>query len=262
MNQGNNDHNPQSALIAGESATGKSMSLRNIRNPEGVAYLNCEGKPLPFRSSFKEVRITDPWDIAPFFERAENNKDIHTIVIDSVTFMMDMMETLHVNNPPKNAEGKPDTFKGWANYKEVFSALMHKHVNPSRLSVIMLAHTRDNMDKDEQILKTNVPIKGALKNMGIEAFFTTVVYTRKMSLAKLDDYKNDMLIYNEDDEELGFKHVFQTRITRDTIGSTIRSPDGLFGKKETFINNDVQILLDHLQRFYSPDHQEKPNAKS
>ena len=29
-------------LISGPSATGKSASLRNLRDPEGVLYANCE----------------------------------------------------------------------------------------------------------------------------------------------------------------------------------------------------------------------------
>lgn len=34
--------NDQLVLIAGKSATGKSASLRNLREPESVMYLNCE----------------------------------------------------------------------------------------------------------------------------------------------------------------------------------------------------------------------------
>ena len=31
-------------LIGGESTGGKTASLRNLKNPEGVMYLNCESK--------------------------------------------------------------------------------------------------------------------------------------------------------------------------------------------------------------------------
>ena len=34
-----NDH---LVLIAGPSAVGKSASFMNLKNPEGVMYLNCE----------------------------------------------------------------------------------------------------------------------------------------------------------------------------------------------------------------------------
>lgn len=34
--------NDKLVLISGKSASGKSASLRNIKNPGGVVYLNCE----------------------------------------------------------------------------------------------------------------------------------------------------------------------------------------------------------------------------
>jgi hypothetical protein len=42
-------------LISGKSATGKSMCFRNLKKPEGVMYLGCEGKGLPFASKFQTV---------------------------------------------------------------------------------------------------------------------------------------------------------------------------------------------------------------
>ena len=36
------NENDNLVLICGESAGGKSASLRNSKNPEGVMYLNCE----------------------------------------------------------------------------------------------------------------------------------------------------------------------------------------------------------------------------
>ena len=100
-------------------------------------------------------------------------------------------------------------------------------------------------------MKTEVPIKGALKNNGIEAYFSTVVSTKKMPLTELEPYQSDLLTITDEERELGFKHVFQTRITKDTTGERIRSPMGLFSKEQTFMNNDAQLLLDHLDRFYN-----------
>jgi ABC-type polar amino acid transport system ATPase subunit len=34
--------NDNLVLVCGKSATGKSVSLRNLNKPEGVFYLNCE----------------------------------------------------------------------------------------------------------------------------------------------------------------------------------------------------------------------------
>ena len=49
--------NTQLVLISGMSATGKSASLRNLRNQEKWFYANCEaGKSLPFKNKFKDLR--------------------------------------------------------------------------------------------------------------------------------------------------------------------------------------------------------------
>ena len=89
--------NDNLVLLVGKSAAGKSASLMNLPNPEGVMYLNCEaGKKLPFRSKFKEFTITDPLQVEEAFEAAEGMSDIHTIVVDSLTYLMDMYESNYV----------------------------------------------------------------------------------------------------------------------------------------------------------------------
>lgn len=55
--------NDQLLLISGTSASGKSMSLRDIKNPEKWFYLNCENKRLPFKSKFQDYRITDCYQV-------------------------------------------------------------------------------------------------------------------------------------------------------------------------------------------------------
>jgi hypothetical protein len=45
--------------------------------------------------------------------------------------------------------------------------------------------------------------------------------------------------------------VFQTKLTKDTVNERIRSPMGLFNTSETFMDNDVQKLLNHLHAYYA-----------
>ena len=99
-------------------------------------------------------------------------------------------------------------------------------------------------------MRTSVPIKGALKNTGVEAYFSTVVSSKVMPLKQLEPYKNDMLTITPDDELIDMKYVFQTRHTKKTTGERIRSPIGFFGVNETYINNDAQMVLDHLNKMY------------
>lgn len=141
--------------------------------------------------------------------------------------------------------------QAWSAYNQFFKTLMQDKVLKFGKPTIILAHTQDFIDDKTLETKTYVPVKGALKAQGCESYFTTVVSTKKMSLKDLEPYKNDMLHITEDEELLGFKYVFQTRPTKQTIGERIRSPMGMFSKEETFTDNDVQVLLDHLKDYYN-----------
>lgn len=239
--------NNQLVLISGESATGKSMALAGMRDQEGVMYLNCEaGKKLPFKNKFKEFIITDPYQVFEAFEytAGKGAGQFHTIAIDTATFLMDMFESVHVL-PSTN------TMKAWGQYNQFFKELMQQFVANSTLNVVFTAHTLSKLNEQTGIIETSVPVKGALKNQGIEAYFSTVVSTKKIPLRMLENFKNDMLTITEDDELVGYKHVFQTRLTKETVGERIRSPMGLFTRDQTYVNNDAQILLDHLHHYYA-----------
>lgn len=239
--------NDQLVLISGESSTGKSMSLAGMTPQEGVLYLNCEaGKKLPFKNRFVSHTITDPYQVFEAFEytRGKGAGMFHSISIDTLTFLMDMYESVHVL-PATN------TMKAWGNYNQYFKELMQQYVASSDLNVIFTGHTLSKLNEQTGIIETSVPVKGALKNQGIEAYFSTVVSTKKVPLRILEGYKNDLLNITEDDEILGYKHVFQTRLTKETVGERIRSPMGLFTREQTFIDNDAQALLNHLKQYYA-----------
>lgn len=237
--------NDNLVLIAGKSSTGKSASLMGLENPEGVMYLNCEaGKKLPFKAKFKQYVITDPLQVFEAFEAAENMPDVHTIVIDTLTYLMDMYESLYVYNAT-------NTQKAWGDFAQYYKALMQNYVAKSTKNVIFLAHTADSLNEAEMAMETKVPVKGSIKNNGIESYFSVVISTKKVPLKALRDYNNDLLNITPDEEALGFKYVFQTRLTKDTVGERMRGPLGLFETKETFIDNNAQLVLNRLHDYYA-----------
>lgn len=237
--------NTQLVLISGASATGKSASLRNLRDQEKWFYLGVEaGKPLPFKNSFKDLKIEDPYQVFEAFDYATGNADCDGIIIDSLTFLMDMFESQYVLN-------SSNTMKAWSTYNQFFKTLMQDKVLKFGKPTIILAHTQDFIDERTLETKTYVPIKGSLKAQGIEAYFTSVVSTKKMALKDLEPYKNDMLTITEEDELLGYTYCFQTKLTKQTLGERIRSPMGMFTKEQTYISNDAQVLLDHLKSYYN-----------
>ena len=236
--------NDNLVLLVGKAANGKSASLRNIKNPEGVLYLNCEaGKKLPFRSKFIERVITDPIKHIPqMFTAAESKPEIHTIVLDSLTYLHDMYESKYVLTQANKMEG-------WSNFAQFFKYLMQDLVAKSTKNVIFTAHVKDDVT-DEMVRETSVPVKGSLKNNGIESYFSCVIAAKKKKLTDLEEYKSDLLTITPQEEALGFKYVFQTMITKDTVNERLRGPMGLFAANETFIDNDMQLVLDRLHEYY------------
>ena len=99
-------------------------------------------------------------------------------------------------------------------------------------------------------METMVKVKGSLMNQGIEAYFCNVIAAKKVPLKKLDSYPNTMLTVTPEEEALGFKYVYQTKLTKETVNERIRGPLGLWKTTETFIDNDAQVLLDHLHQYY------------
>ena len=205
-------------LLCGKSATGKSASLQMLKDPEGVMYLNCENnKKLPFRSKFQEFTITDPTDVPDAIDSVQDNKKIHTIVIDSLTYLMDMFESTKVLT-------STNTMKAWGQYAQFMKNMMAQNVANSNKNIIFIAHTSDIFNESEMVNETMVKVKGSLMNTGVESYFSTVIGCKKVPLKNLETYKSDLLSYNDEEKLLEYKYVYQTKLTKDTVNERIRSP--------------------------------------
>lgn len=215
-----------------------------LQNQEGVMYLNCEaGKKLPFKAKFKQYTITDPLQINEAFDAAEKMEGIHTIVVDSLTYLLDMYESVYVLN-------SANTMKAWGDFAQYFKTLMQQYVAKSTKNVIFIAHTSDTMNENEMVMETKVPVKGSLKNNGIESYFTIVLASKKVTLKTLKDYKSELLNITPEEEALGYKYVFQTKLTKETVNERLRGPLGLWDTKETYIDNNVQLVMNRLHEYY------------
>lgn len=236
-----NDH---LILICGKSATGKSASLKYLENPEGVLYLNCEaGKRLPFKNKFKSITITDPKKVPSIIDAANAKDEYHTIVVDSLTYLMDMFESLYVVN-------SQNTMKAWGDYAQYFKNLMQQSVAKSNKRIIIIAHTSDQMNESEMTMDTLVKVKGSVMNQGVESYFSCVIAAKKVKVKHLAAYENALLQITPEDEALGYKYVFQTKLTKETVNERLRSPIDLWTTQETFIDNNAQNVLDRLHSFY------------
>lgn len=89
-------------LLIGKSGSGKSTSLRNFKKDE-VAVINVLGKPLPFRSDIKAVKLDDYANILNQIKLTKKN----VIVIDDANYLI-------TNEFMKNS-----SIKGYDKYNEM-----------------------------------------------------------------------------------------------------------------------------------------------
>ena len=99
-------------------------------------------------------------------------------------------------------------------------------------------------------MDTRIPIKGAVGKIGVEADFTTILSTKQIPIKKLDGFENDLLHITDEEKEDGFKHVFCTRVTKESVGEKMRSAMGLWSRKELYIDNDLDQVFDRLKDYY------------
>lgn len=237
--------NDYMVAIVGKSSTGKSASLMEIDNPEGVMYLNCEaGKKLPFKSKFWEITITDPMQVLEAIQAAEDDPNVHTIVIDSLSFLLEMYVSLNVVN---SANG----MKAWGDFGQFIKTLFQQYVAASTKNIIFTSHTADKYNESELVTEVAMPVQGSTKNVGLEAYFSCVIATKKVKLKELEKYQNDMLTITEEDKMLGYKHVYQTRLTKETSAERLRGPMGMWKVNETYIDNNIQHVINRLHEYYS-----------
>lgn len=237
--------NTQLVLICGKTSTGKSASLRGLRNPERVAYMNCENnKRLPFPSKFMPANVVDPLQVQQTMEALTGNDKYDVIVIDTLTYLMDMYETQYVIN-------SANSMKMWGEYAQFFKRIMQEGVAKSDKQIIFTAHTSDIYNESEMVSETMVKVKGSLMNQGIESYFSTVIATKKVPIKTLEKYKNDLLTITPLEESLGFKYCYQTQLTKETVNERIRGPMGMWLPNETFIDNNAQLVLDRLKQYYA-----------
>jgi AAA domain len=231
-------------LIMGKPNTGKSTSLRNLRNQDKYVYLNTDLKSLPFKHKFKAaVDVTDPMDVLGFVQQIETNPDVEGAVLDTITFLAQSFERQYVINAT-------NTQKAWGDYGNFYRELIHA-IKAGTKNYAILAHEDTQLNEQTMQMESKVPIKGSVGKVGVEADFTTILSTKQMPIKKLEGFENDLLHITDEEREDGFKYVFCTRVAKEFVGEKMRSAMGLWNRKELFIDNDLEQVFERLRTYYA-----------
>lgn len=235
--------NKNIVLIMGKPNTGKSTSLMKLQNQERMVYLNTDLKELPFRDRFlKNVEVSDAMHVLDFISEIEQSDGVDGAVLDTITFLMSMYERQYVH-------GSPNTQKAWGDYGNFYREFIHA-IKAGTKDYAILAHEDSVLNEQTMQMESKVPVKGSVGRTGVEADFTTILSTKQMPVHKLEGYENDLLHITDEEREDGFKHVFCTRVTKESVGEKMRSAIGLWDRKELYIDNDLNQVFKRLREYY------------
>jgi len=165
-------------------------------------------------------------------------------VLDTLTFLMDQVETQYILT-------SKNTLQDWGKvYAKYYKDLIHK-IKSGTKDYVVMAHISNIYNETDMVVESKVPIKGSVGRTGCEADFSIVLSSKRLTINEAEQWEKDnpLLTITEDDRELGVKYVFQTRIDANTLGEPIRSPMGLFTKKEKYIDNNLSKVFERLHDY-------------
>lgn len=214
-----------------------------LSNQEKMVYLNTDLKELPFKSRFaRNVEVADALDVLQYIGDIEQAPQIEGAVLDTITFLMTMYERQYVNN-------SANTQKAWGDYGNFYKQFIHS-IKAGTKDYAILAHEDSVLNEQTMQMESRVPVKGSVGRIGVEADFTTILATKQMPIRKLEGFENDLLHITDEEREDGFKYVFVTRVTKESVGEKMRSAIGLWKRNELYIDNDLNQVFKRLREYY------------
>lgn len=231
--------------ITGRANTGKTTSLRHLKNIEGVLRINCDVSQMdmPFISNIKKVNLNNPLEIFGIIEAAKNDNKIHTIVIDTLTSLVNLY-TERVFPTLESAYGNQ-----WKEFTAFFNKLLVTALPDTKKVCIVIAHSVP--EEDNKIIYSNVALSGQLGKKGFASFFDLLVVADFLDLESNIELPENKLFKITDDEKLDqIKYILQVRKMPQSVHNPlIRHPIDFWDRHEAQIDSNIQLVLDRMDQY-------------
>jgi len=210
---------PYQIAIVGSSGKGKTMCFRNM-NPDTCAFINMEGKPLPFENKFKHYFVPNNWqECYKYLIDCAKNEEITEVVLDSFSGYFDSLL--------KTARESFKGFDTWNKYNDEIGKLMFL-IKKYPKDILITAHTA-NVETENGVEEKRIAVKGNEWNKaGIEKEFTIVLFADVLRdpMTKKASYK---LIFNSDGR------------------TSAKTPPMFLEENEENIENDMSLFLNRVR---------------
>lgn len=229
----------------GVPSAGKTFGLRTLPQ-EKYCYLNTDLKEVPFRDKFcKSVEVKNATDILTYIPSIEKQAKVEGVVLDTLTFLMNMYERQEVTPLAGTKQGQ----QAWGGYAHFYGDFIHA-IKAGTKDYIILAHDKAEYNEATMQVESKIPVKGAVGKLGVEGDFTIILRAMQVPISQLEGWENEMLTITPEEEEDGIKYVYQTRPFKGG-GNTCRSPDMLWDRKMLYIDSDANAVLKRVKEYYA-----------
>lgn len=211
-------------LIIGQSGTGKSASLRNFK-PDELELINVEGKPLPFRNSFKPLNSDSYRDISIQIKKTKKK----IVVIDDAGYLI----TNSFMRGHSKSGGGNSVFSLYNQLADDFWKMIgfSKALEPDKIVYFMMHEDKN----DDGSIHPKTIGKLLDEKVCLEGMFTIVLRS----------------VYQDG------KYLFRTN----TDGFDVcKTPIGMFGTAE--IDNDLKVVDEKIRDYYNLNSRIQENKKA
>ncbi len=206
-------------LVIGSSGSGKTSSLRNMPL-EKTVLINTELKSmLPFRGHArlkKHWLLNDIHKLMMGLELLEKDPDIEYIVLDSLSYLMNMYE-LQVVKTAVDSRG------AWGYYGDFYKNIIML-IKKSSKNWVILCHPKEVFDEKAGEIRVSAAIKGSLSGL-VEADFNVVAYT------DVSANEEGMPLYR-----------FLVKKTKESLSKSVKSPFDMFDEAYTKSNDVMEVF--------------------
>lgn len=220
-------------MIAGNSGTGKSTSLRNL-DPAETFIVNCGKKPLPFRGADKHYKeFTKDFPEGNIYNTNEFEKVIPIIKYvgekrPEVKYLIvdDWQYSFAAYVIKRIGDKGFDKFNSLA--KGIWDMVEIAKNQRDDLNIVFISHLDSNYNTDG-VKETKAKTLGKMidNTVNLDGLFTTILYSEAV---KTDE---------------GMSYVFRTK----TNGSdTCKTPMDMFS--EEYIPNDLGVAIAAMREYY------------
>ena len=238
-------HIPPFIGIFGVSGSGKTTACQKLMELPTTLYIIAEiGLKRPaFATGCTIVELVDPASLSAVIEEQLATGKFNALIVDTYSSVLSRYESDHVIT-------SSNTQDAWGKYGQfhIQSIGYLSELANSGYNVVVLNHKQDLVDKDGNVTRSTLPIKGALKSVGIEATFNMMLQVSIIDPAIAAAYPNPALIITDRQKRRGRAHCFQLEAEDGDLNPLIKIPDGLYEDDPMYVNANVLDLIKRLAR--------------